>query len=274
MTTSSLETTFNVGPAPLDPETIREFRFSPEGVDSSADRRRLVWEVFGVDDDTIAELESEILRMPGKQRFSYFISDLERRVLENLGQQLVSATEFGGPTTGSSLTISLAPIPSSMLLVGALNDELKRLASIIVAAEETQADAPRETEAPDRRRSIDERSADVGIRRLRYQSPLEIALAVPAVLLGSQATLAALIFGVRRIYGADLEIRTHRHELRAAFFEARKRARDAERAWRADQPPEMWTPEMVETLRVLSEERKGTPNQLEPEKVTLVEDEG
>jgi hypothetical protein len=96
--------------------------------------------------------------------------------------------------------------------------------------------------------NIEEVAGAVGVRRLRYESPLEIALFVPAALLASRHALAVLIFSLKRMYGIDLEFRTHRQQQRAAFYEAKKQATEAELAWLAEQDPESWPPGLLQSV--------------------------
>ena len=65
-------------------------------------------------------------------------------------------------------------------------------------------------------------SGHVEILRLSYASPVEIVLAVASGAAATRTGLQVLIYGVKRIYGIDLELVTYRAELRARFLEAKK----------------------------------------------------
>jgi len=122
--------------------------------------------------------------------------------------------------------------------------------------------------------TIDQLSRDVDVRRVRYASPLEVALVVPAAILVTKSALALLLFGVKRVYGYDLELRAHREEQRAAFYDARALAEEAERAWIAERElPALWTPEMVALLRQLALERSEDEDRLEADGAMLVDDD-
>lgn len=62
------------------------------------------------------------------------------------------------------------------------------------------------------------------VRRIRYESPLEIVLNVEAALVAAPAALAALIVLAKRVYGLDLELLTHREERREKFYVAKRQA--------------------------------------------------
>ena len=128
--------------------------------------------------------------------------------------------------------------------------------------------------APPLRRALASLSSNIGVRRMRYNSPAEIALIVPAVIIGSKAALALLTFGLKRIYGLDLELRVHREELRAAFFDARTKAEQAEASWLAQQPVDLWPQEVLDAVVELAHARAADPSaQIAPGSVTLADDE-
>lgn len=100
-------------------------------------------------------------------------------------------------------------------------------------------------------------SPAVPVHKLRYQSPLELALLVPPVVIASRLALEALILTLRRLYNLELEIRTDHEDKRAAFYEARKRARQAERAWLdGDEPPEDWPADLLTSVCVAMAHRE------------------
>ena len=68
--------------------------------------------------------------------------------------------------------------------------------------------------------------------RAHYGSPLEGILAISAELGGHLAAMAFLIYGVKRLWGIDLELKTHREELRKRYFEASEKAELAR--WKAE----------------------------------------
>lgn len=73
----------------------------------------------------------------------------------------------------------------------------------------------------------------------RLGSPLEVVYEVSATLTASGLGLKTLIYGLKRVYGLDLELRTHRQELRQKFHEAKRladEAADPERQERAAEP--------------------------------------
>gem|GEM_PF-4759009 len=67
---------------------------------------------------------------------------------------------------------------------------------------------------------IDEQALEIRVARLSYASPLEVSLVVGQIVLGSVSALSALIYAVKRLYGLDLELKTHREERRAEFTAA------------------------------------------------------
>jgi hypothetical protein len=105
-------------------------------------------------------------------------------------------------------------------------------------------------------KDIERLASRVGIARLRYESPLEIALIIPPAVYASKVALPALIFAVKRMYGIDLELRTHREEQRAAFLIAKRRADAMQRALSEGREPESWTPGTLEGLSELLDEAR------------------
>jgi hypothetical protein len=95
---------------------------------------------------------------------------------------------------------------------------------------------------------------EVRISRLSYESPLEIGLIVSHGVLDSVAALAALIYGIKRLYGLDLELKTHREDRRAEFLEAEQRVQYLEAGTK---DPEGWprgTRERINELGMKSPE--------------------
>jgi hypothetical protein len=73
------------------------------------------------------------------------------------------------------------------------------------------------------------------IERLSYASPVEVVIQVSQAIVLSVPALTALIYGVKRLYGLDLELQTHRHELMARFEEAKKASAKAAAEDEADE---------------------------------------
>jgi hypothetical protein len=65
------------------------------------------------------------------------------------------------------------------------------------------------------------------LSRFCYGSPLEL-VAPLITAMSSISGLAVVIYALKRIWGLDLELRTHRERLRAQFAEAQRIAREAE----------------------------------------------
>ncbi len=65
------------------------------------------------------------------------------------------------------------------------------------------------------------------VREIRYASPLALVLEIPPAVMESVTALAALMYIIKRVFAADLEIRTAREEQRARYLEARARAQRA-----------------------------------------------
>lgn len=124
-------------------------------------------------------------------------------------------------------------------------------------------------------RWVVERLADrIEIRRLQYESPLEIALLLPPAIIASKVGLSIVIFAIRRMYGMDLELRTYREDLRAEYYAAKRHAEEARRAWEAGRDPEHWPAGMLEEFSQLIKRRppSGVAG-LAPDKIVLVDDE-
>ena len=74
-----------------------------------------------------------------------------------------------------------------------------------------------------------ETSSTVFVRHLQLGSPFDIALTLPAAIATATPAVTALIYAAKRLWGFDLELRTHREEMRAKYLEAKRRADDAAR---------------------------------------------
>jgi hypothetical protein len=73
------------------------------------------------------------------------------------------------------------------------------------------------------------------IRRFHYGSPLEF-VAPLTMAMSAVSGFAALIYALKRVWGLDLELRTHRERLRREFTEAQALAREAEKRF-SETPP-------------------------------------
>ena len=63
---------------------------------------------------------------------------------------------------------------------------------------------------------------------VRFGSPLEAAYEIGRTVLASTSGLAALVYGLKRMFGLDLELRTHRERLRERFYDAKVLADEAQ----------------------------------------------
>ena len=169
----------------------------------------------------------------------------------------------------------------SQLAVGDLNHAAWSLATMIAIADALPMTARWEGRGKDETSRLlvkwlmGGRGASTRIKRLRYESPLEMALVVAPAVFASLSTLAALIFAVKRMYSLDLEIRTNREEHRAAFWEAKQRADQAELAWLAGRDPEFWPPGVLEALiQTVEYQEHRAERLLQATEILLIDDDG
>jgi hypothetical protein len=199
--------------------------------------------------------------------------DVARLVADHLGLESTSVT------VGDVTVSGYRSAGHDALRIGELANEMRFLASSIAIAQFVATVMP-ELAADNLQVALRERieglSTLVRIRRLRYESPLELALIVPPAVFAATSALAVLIFSLKRMYTLDLEFRTHREERRAAFLEAKKRSQEAERAWRASEDPESWPPELINAiLTTIEDTTKPWAGSLKPNEIVLVdEDDG
>jgi hypothetical protein len=66
------------------------------------------------------------------------------------------------------------------------------------------------------------------VSRVHFGSPLITSVELGREIAASVGAIAFLIYGLKRIWGLDLELKTHREEMRARFVEAKRRAGDAQ----------------------------------------------
>lgn len=66
-----------------------------------------------------------------------------------------------------------------------------------------------------------------------YGSPLVFLLGLPREIVEDAAAMSLLVFGLKQLWGVDLELRTHREDLRARLYEAQRRADHAKHRARA-----------------------------------------
>ena len=71
------------------------------------------------------------------------------------------------------------------------------------------------------------RRFEPALSRVRFESPLLIVVEIPNPILSTVASMAFVIYGVKRIWGISLEFKTHRENQRAKFEEAATRAEEA-----------------------------------------------
>jgi hypothetical protein len=83
---------------------------------------------------------------------------------------------------------------------------------------------------------------EVEVFRLKYASPLEIGLVVGQAIIASVSALSALVYGVKRLYGLDLELKTHRADREAEFLAAQRVARAIQSASDEDLRFNDWPP--------------------------------
>jgi hypothetical protein len=70
------------------------------------------------------------------------------------------------------------------------------------------------------------------VRRLRFESPLFLSVEVPRAVVESALTVGFLMYALKRAWGFDLELRTHRSDLQRRFVEAQERVLLAERRYK------------------------------------------
>jgi hypothetical protein len=73
------------------------------------------------------------------------------------------------------------------------------------------------------------RPFDPTVRRVQFGSPLFIELDLAREITEGTASLAFLAYALKRAWGFDLEIKTHREEMRKRFLDAKRRADRAEK---------------------------------------------
>jgi hypothetical protein len=197
---------------------------------------------------------------------------LARIVADDFGREGVSFLALGDViVSGYGLA------GDDTIRVGELTGALRFLASAIAIAD-LASRAPPQDVAGDfhavLRGNIESVTALVATRRVRYESPLELALFVPPVVIATTSALAALIFSLKRMYAIDLEFRTHREEHRAAFLEAKKRSEEAERALREGNDAKSWPPGMIEAIVATVEDTtRPWSSSLKPDQIALVDED-
>jgi hypothetical protein len=136
----------------------------------------------------------------------------------------MSPTDTSAATQAETLSLVVVferPSAEQQLTVMDFSNALGRLAELVVLAtyfKDNVRQGSIELVEAARARSI-----HVEVLRLSYASPVEISLAV-----ASGAALQILIYGVKRLYGIDLELMAYRTELRAQYLEAKERVRELE----------------------------------------------
>ena len=164
------------------------------------------------------------------------------------------------------------------LLVADVTAELGTLAGVVTAATWMQKELVAASGARPLAFVAEEVAAavrlgreSVPIRRLRYESPVEIGLLIVSGLTVAKVGLTTLVYMVKRIYGLDLEIRTHRIELEERHLEAVARVAELTRAGPpgygriADLPLNTFNALDAATL-------PGSPSRLEAEAIVLVDE--
>lgn len=66
------------------------------------------------------------------------------------------------------------------------------------------------------------------VLKVAFGSPLFVSLEIGREVAASIGALSFLIYGLKRAWGVDLELKAHREEMRERFFEAKRRASDAQ----------------------------------------------
>lgn len=129
--------------------------------------------------------------------------------------------------------------------VKTVTTELEMVSELLTIAVYLATESPSESARPDNADVLDRYlvryAGDTVVAGLHYASPLEFSLAVSQFVLGSVSALSALIYGIKRIYGLDLEMKAHREEQRAKFEKAKEEANRAERISESD-GPSPWPP--------------------------------
>jgi hypothetical protein len=175
---------------------------------------------------------------------------------------------------------SLSPLPDDdrepRLTFADIETEFVNLGAIVAAASYTQRHVKlRRTDdlTIDARHmivSVQRDKRHVPIRRLHYGSPVEIALFVSQAIIASGAGLTALIYLVKRMYNAKLEIRTSHALHEAAYLEAQQKVHALKGA-----PGYTVMPELpLNTLTALeAATAPDRPSRLHPDEVVLSEED-
>jgi hypothetical protein len=131
--------------------------------------------------------------------------------------------------------------------VESIRNELRLLGRLAVIAEYTSMwPSPKLLGERQLANRLGYEAPKIPVARLSYASPLEVGLVVSQAVLASVSALSALIYGVKRLYGLDLELRTHREERRVQFLAAQQLAKRIGAG--SDDGASAWPPEVKRTI--------------------------
>jgi hypothetical protein len=80
---------------------------------------------------------------------------------------------------------------------------------------------------------VAEAAESVALRRIQYASPVQAVLDLAPLIAGSVPAVAAVVYGLRRLWSLDVELRTARQESKKLLAEAKTVALLADRQYRA-----------------------------------------
>lgn len=118
------------------------------------------------------------------------------------------------------------PLLKKGLTVGDVEQQLRTISELVALATLMVDSSQQLTELDPEQLARDAES--IPIRRISYASPLEIGLAVTSGAVATRTVLEVLIYGIKKLQGIRLELRTHKAALRARFLEAEERVEELE----------------------------------------------
>lgn len=159
--------------------------------------------------------------------------------------------------------------PVRVVVVEDVIVELTALAKVVAAGEVMQDIAHQGSlESLDEQvfgRKVAHATGLVPVSRLRYESPVEIVLTISGTIGVAGVGVRALIYIIKRLYNAELEINTSHEEHRAAFLRAKRQVLELE----GHDVPKGWAVNMPDAVDAATGTKHST--QLELEEIVLVE---
>jgi hypothetical protein len=194
----------------------------------------------------------------------------------------MTSTLAGGTTTVETLSLSLTLLDHdvSRLTITAMRRHLNLLGELVVVADYVARPGSADPVALVRagfagnplQMQISQAIGRTEILRLSYESPLEIALIVAPTIAASVSALATLIYGLKRLYGVDLEFRTYREERRAEYLAAKDLATRLADTSESSTPTDL--PDVLPEAVGAIDSRVADGHQQRAQRATLSDDDG